>query len=49
MISVKGKEKQFYLSILSDFLLKIDNNKEIMPKTLNFLNSSMQTTLFITE
>ena len=31
MISVKGKEKQFYLSILNDFLSKIDNDKAIAP------------------
>lgn len=36
MISVKGKEKQFYLSILKDFLSKIDNNKAIVSKNINF-------------
>lgn len=36
MISVKGKEKQFYLSILSDFLSKIDNNQAIAPGSIKF-------------
>lgn len=36
MISVKGKEKQFYLSILNDFLSKIDNDKAIAPINIEF-------------